>query len=162
MCLSIIKRFALSTRKSVKTPKIEPQIIRGKPKILQDGSEVIVFKIGKNDNAHVPRKMIQKLKGKLLPFLPKKILNWIEKDKISAPIHNPKVKSSIPIQREIPNPLAIPTAQIGPHIQIKFLIFNFQTLKSILYCFKRFVNKNLFALLVRTLFLISFEIKKDV
>ena len=122
MFLSIIKRFILSTKKSINAPKIEPQITLGKPRILQDGSEVMVFKIGKNDNADVPKKITQKLYGKLLPFLPKKILNWIEKDKISAPIHNPKVKSSIPSQREIANPLAIPIAHTGPHII--FLLIN--------------------------------------
>jgi hypothetical protein len=82
----------------------------------QDGSAISVFKIGKNDNAYVPRKITQKLNGKFLPFLPKKKLNWMENDKINAPIHNPRVKSSIPSQREIANPLTIPIAHTGPHI----------------------------------------------
>jgi len=110
-----MKRFTLSTIKRTKTPKIEPKIIRGRPKI-QDGSARSIFRIGKNDNADVPKKIAQKLNGKLLPFLLKNISNWIEKDRISAPIHNPRVRSSIPSQREIANPLAIPIAHIGPHI----------------------------------------------
>jgi len=121
----MIKRFALSTKKRVRAPKIEPQITRGKPKILQEGSEVIVFRIGKNDNAYVPRKITQKLNGKLLPLFVKNILNWTEKDRIRAPIHKPRVKSSIPSQRDTPKPPAIPIAHIGPHIQIKFLIFDY-------------------------------------
>lgn len=77
----------------------------------------MIFKIGKNDKRYVPKKISQKLNGKLLPLLLKNILNWIETDKISAPIHKPKVKSSMPSQREIPKPLAMPIAHIGPHIE---------------------------------------------